>query len=70
MAIVVRYGASTLDLEGFDGATVGSVRNRATGGLGVPVGAPAKIGGIEVDDDRVIHNGQTVEFIKPSGSKS
>lgn len=70
-SVTIISGANQQDIElvPSEPLTVGQVRLRLGDVMGIAKNATAVIGGINVADDRVLLDGETVEFIKDSGTK-
>jgi hypothetical protein len=69
MSIRVTFGANTLSLDGQAGRSVGDLRSSCDTLLSLSGEEQAKVGGIAVDDDTILADGASVEFVKVAGSK-
>jgi hypothetical protein len=69
--IVVRSGSNRHELSRTEGETitVGSVRAGLSEVLNIAPTAIAVVGEDEVDDDKVLNDGDDLQFIKRSGTK-
>ncbi|MCU0916962.1 MAG: hypothetical protein MUC88_20730 [Planctomycetes bacterium] len=69
MSVRISFGANTLSLEGQAGRTVGDIREDAENLLGLSGNEAARVNGQEVSDDKVVSEGEAIEFVKVAGSK-
>lgn len=69
MAIELSSGANTLSREDAVERTVGCMRSDYGSVLNIPDNAQAILNGGEVADDQRLEDGDTLEFVKPSGTK-
>jgi molybdopterin converting factor small subunit len=69
MAITIRHGVNTINVDSAAGKTVGEVREQAAEILNVPDNAQVRVNGAPADEDTVIADGATVEFVKVAGEK-
>ncbi len=69
MATTVRHGVNTVNLDSLTGKTVGEVREQVAELLNVPDSAQVRVNGAPADDDDVIAENATVEFVKVAGEK-
>lgn len=65
----VVHGANEQYFDNLEGKTVGIVRKRLREVFNIPGDADALISGKSVGDDFVLQGGQSLEFVKPSGTK-
>ena len=70
-AVQIQCGANSQSINLGDGETltVGNVRNRLSDVLNIAPTMLAVIGDETVDDERVLKTGETLQFIKQSGTK-
>lgn len=68
MSIRIIHGAN-VELCGFQGRTVGYIRKALREVINLPSDAVAFIGGRQAMDDRVINDGESVEFVRKKGIK-
>ena len=69
MAITVRHGVNSLSLDNLAGKSVGEVRDQVADVLNVPDSAQVRVNGAPSDDESVLSDGATVEFVKTAGEK-
>ncbi len=62
-------GANVQDVDGVVGKTVGAVREEYSDVLNIPPDAQVRIGGTVADNDHVIEEGESFEFVKTAGEK-
>jgi hypothetical protein len=60
---------STINADSVAGKTVGEVREQVAGILNVPEDAQVRVNGAPAEEDTVIADGATVEFVKVAGEK-
>ena len=69
MAVTIRYGVNTLSLDNVAGKTVGEVREQVTDLLNVPDAAQVRVNSVPAQEDALIADGASVEFVKVAGEK-
>jgi len=69
MACTVRHGVNTTTLDSLAGKTVAEVREQVAELMNVPDSAEVRINGSPADEDTVIGENSTVEFVKVAGEK-
>jgi len=62
-------GANVQDVDGVVGRTLGEVRNEYRDVLSISSDAQARVGGEPADNDHVIQEDESFEFVRPMGSK-
>lgn len=67
--ITIRFGVNTLNREDLSGSTVRDIRDMVGEALSVPSNASVRVNNCTANDDTVVCDGSTVEFIKPAGEK-
>lgn len=67
--VKIENGVNTLSLEGLEGRTVSSVRERVAQTLNVDPAAVPHVNGVSATASYVLKDGDTLEFIKASGTK-
>ncbi len=69
MAISVRHGVNTLNLDTIAGKTVGEVREQVASILNVPGSAQVRVNGAPASEDTLLSDNSTLEFVKVAGEK-
>jgi molybdopterin converting factor small subunit len=69
MAITIRHGVNTIAVDTAVGKTVEELRDQVSELLNVPDSAQVRVNGAPVDDDTVLQDNSTVEFVKVAGEK-
>jgi hypothetical protein len=69
MAITVRHGVNTINADSVAGKTVGEIREQAADILNIPDNAQVRVNGAPAQEDTVVADGATVEFVKVAGEK-
>jgi hypothetical protein len=70
MAVTIRYGGNEANVDGLDGATLGTVRRRAEA-IDAPSGSKALVNGVErTSDEFCVRDGDEVEFVMAQGAKA
>ena len=69
MAITIRHGVNTINVDNAAGKTVGEVRDQVAEILNVPANAQARVNNAQANDDAELADGDTLEFVKTAGEK-
>ena len=69
MAVTIRHGVNSINSDTVAGKTVADVREQAAEILNVPESAQVRVNGNPAEEDAVIADGSTVEFVKVAGEK-
>lgn len=69
MAVSVRHGVNTMNLDSIAGKTVGEVRDQVEEVLNIPSSAQVRVNGSPANEDTVVSDNSTVEFVKVAGEK-
>ena len=69
MAITIRHGVNTINVDSAAGKTVGEVREQAADILNIPENAQVRVNGAPADESTVLSDNSTVEFVKVAGEK-
>ena len=68
MAVTVENGVNTLCSD-LGGKTVGEIRHMLAQALNISPTSRGYVDGVAMPDETVVNDGESVEFIKASGSK-
>ena len=69
MATTIRHGVNTINVDSVAGKTVGEVRDQVSDILNVPDNAQVRVNGAPTDDDTLLGEVSTIEFVKVAGEK-
>ena len=69
MAVTIKHGVNATTSDSAAGKTVGEVRGQVEEILNVPSEAQVRVNGAPADDEDVIPENATVEFVKTAGEK-
>lgn len=67
--IKIVCGANSQELEGVEGKTLAEVKTQLQEVLNIPSPVQSMLGGVTVDDDYALKEGDVVELVKPAGTK-
>lgn len=69
MAISVKHGVNTMQLDGLAGLSISQVRERVEEVLNMGGHEEARLNGSPASDEAIVSEGQTIEFVKVAGEK-
>jgi len=69
MAVTIRHGVNSTTLDNVAGKTVGEVRERLEDAMNIPDSAQVRVNGAPAEEEDVVPENATVEFVKTAGEK-
>lgn len=69
MGTSIICGANVQDLEGVGGKSLGEIKGQLADILNIPSPVQAFLGGVTVNDDYILKEGDVIELVKPAGEK-